>query len=385
MKKLQHYTLYMLVAFTVFITARYTHLYQGHKEICETLDSKFVEVLSVQDKKNCYDVFSKSFTFKGWEKDMNSWLGQWGWSHLMVYAPFKTNEIWESKTKSIGVKLKILKGEYVAVRVHKDSLFQRGDVFKSVNDKTNLNTSLILYEGGHYTVERSKKLILIKARPKDFVWNDAVVIEGSYFKVPSFRGEFFLDENMNSFIKKLKAYNSDVLYLDLRGNYGGNIASGLLFLSFFLCDEPVVGQFHVPKNKGKGKAFYPHTVDQNTQIRVVNSSEFIDLKVPKSKFCYKRPVKVLVDSITASTAELVALALREQKQSSLVGVLTSGQMVLSSWEAVRNFPQGFSYSFPYATYLSAKGKEIETFGVLPDVEKNYDFELERKGLDSFIY
>jgi len=92
----------------------------------------------------------------------------------------------------------------------------------------------------------------------------------------------------------------------------------------------------------------------------------------------------LVDSETSSTAEMVAVAFREFRKAPIRGILTSGRMVLSSWEAVENYPTGFFYSFPYAVYTTSKGFVIESSGVFPDIEREYSLSLEKQGKDSFI-
>ena len=384
MFKLQLYILYLLVAFTSFLTARYLHLYQGHKDMCHVLNTQFVEDFTAKDQSDCLDIFAKSLTFNSWEIQMNSWLGQWGWSHLMVYAPSQTDEIWESKSVSVGVKLRYIEGNYVVLRAHPNSVFKRGDMFLTVNGEESINSSMILSDGGVYTIERAGEVLSLQVEPKEFKWDDKVEIDSPYFRVTSFRGEFFLEEDMDYFSKELKNLKVQTLYIDLRENYGGNIGAGLKFLSFFLCKNQVIGGFHVPKNEGKGETFYPQTVEQSVQIEVVKNHEFIRLEVPKSKHCYDGKVEVLVDSETSSTAEMVAMAFREIKNTPIRGILTSGRMVLSSWEAVKNYPEGFYYSFPYAIYTTAKGAMIESSGVFPDIEREYDLLLEKSGKDSFI-
>ena len=352
--------------------------------MCLTLEAEFVEDFTEQDNKECLDVFARSLTYDTWEKEMNSWLGQWGWSHLMVYAPSKTEEIWESKTNSIGVKLRYIEGNYLVYRAHPESIFQKGDVFISVNGSNELKSSQILYDGGVYLIERAGENMTLSVEPKEFTWNDAIEIVAPYFRVPSFRGEFFLEQDMEYLTEELEKLNVDTLYIDLRENYGGNIGAGLKFLSYFLCENEVIGSFHVPKNKGKGENLYPQTVDQNSQLEVVKNHEFIGLGIPNTRYCYKGNVEVLVDSETSSTAEMVAMALREFRKAPVRGILTSGRMVLSSWEAVKNFPDGFFYSFPYALYTTSGGAVIESAGVFPDIEREYILAIEKQGKDSFI-
>lgn len=383
MKILLHF-LYLLVAFTIYLSARYMHLNEGHKAMCLDLKEKFVEGLSPKEHSDCLNIFNSVFTYKQWETKMNSWLGQWGWSHLMVYAPSESQEIWESKSFSTGVKVKVIEGEYLVYRAHKESEFQKGDILLAFNGSKNLDMSIINNKAGTFTVKRNKKELNLKVKLKEYTWDDRVKVKSPYFIVPSFRGEFFDSELMVNFSEQLRQMNSDVLYIDLRGNYGGNIVSGMRFLSFFLCSEEVIGKFILPANKGKGESWYPDVLNHVKQLDVVDNSERVKIKIPKNEYCYKGKFEVLTDSGTSSTAEMVALALREFKNITIRGQLTSGQMVLSSWEPVKNFPEGYLYSFPYAVYESSKGALIEGSGIVPDIEKGYVLSLESQAKDSFI-
>ncbi len=80
----------------------------------------------------------------------------------------------------------------------------------------------------------------------------------------------------------------------------------------------------------------------------------------------------------------MAQAFLEFEKGELIGEPTSGRLVLSSWDQVPNFPEGFYFSYPYALYKSAKGNVIEGEGVIPDVYRTYSFDLERMGKDSFL-
>lgn len=383
MKTLLH-LLFLLVALTIFLSARYAHLYTGHKAMCHDFKEKFVESLTPNELDECLGIFNSVFTFKQWEKRMNSWLGQWGWSHLMVYAPSESAEIWESKTFSTGVKVKVIEGKYLVYRAHEDSEFKKGDIILSINGSEDINFESVTQKEGKFLVKRNNQKSSLDVKLKEYKWNDGVKIKVPYFVVPSFRSEFFKSSLMKTFNKQLRELKSDVLYIDLRGNYGGNIASGMRFLSFFLCSEEVIGHFELPANKGKGSNVYPNNLNHEKQLEVVDNSEKVKIKIPKNEYCFKGKIEVLTDGSTSSTAEMVALALREFKKAPIRGQLTSGRMVLSSWEPVKNFPEGYLYSFPYAVYESSKGALIEGSGIVPDIEKGYILSLEAKAKDSFI-
>ncbi len=373
-----------LVAMVLFTVQRDQGLEKGHVQMCEKIKDNFVEELTAEEFEQCKSLYARSISFKSWEENTNSWLATWGWSHLAVYSPSESDEIWSSKSESIGVKLKSFEGKQLVYRAHPSSVFKRGDVFLKVNGKLNPSYDDIMHAGGEYTVERKNKEITLSVEVKNYTWNDKVEIKKNIIKVPSFRGEFFKDESVVEIINQLNSVKEDELYVDLRDNYGGNIAAGLRFLAMFLCEEKVVGEFNIPSKREFGESNYPLSIKQSIQVEHLKKYGKVFLKVPKIKECISKKVSVLVNSSTSSTAELVAQAFIDTNRGKVIGEQTSGRMVLSSWDQVPNFPDGFYFSYPYALYKSLSGAEIEKEGVLPDEYKTYSFDLERMGKDSFI-
>ncbi len=352
--------------------------------MCERIKEDFVVKINDDELKECKSIYSRSSSFKTWKTNTNSWFKRWRWSHLAVYSPLESNEIWNSKVEHIGVKLKYFKGKYLVYRAHPDSVFKRGDVFIKVNREKNLSHHRILYSGGDYVIERKGKVKSFKVKVQKYTWNDKVKVVGNIIRVLSFRGEFFDNKAILDVMNRASKIKDDKIYIDLRDNYGGNIAAGLRFLSMFLCKETVVGEFTIPSKKGLGRSDYPLSVKQSVQVAHLKKHGKVFLRVPKTNYCISKKIFVLVNSLTSSTAELVAQAFIDTNRGRVIGEKTSGKMVLSSWEQVSNFPKGFYFSYPYALYKSLSGAYIEEKGVFPDIYKTYSFDLERMGKDSFI-
>ncbi len=380
------YVFWMLMLSAVFfVIERDRGLARGHTEMCESLRDNFVERFEPHDFEDCKDLYSRSISFKGWEKRTNKWLATWGWSHLAVYSPSESSEIWDSKTENVGVKLKAFYGKQLVYRAHPDSLFKRGDVFLEVNGKKEFTYDEIMHSGGEYLIERQKENLRLNVEVKNYSWNDEVEITKNIIKVPSFRGEFFNEENIKEITKELKSIKENKIYIDLRDNFGGNIAAGLRFLSMFLCEEVVVGEFRIPSKKDLGVSDYPLSIEQDVQVEHLKKYGKVFLRVPQNPDCIRKKTSVLVNGMTSSTAELVAQAFIDTERGKVVGEQTSGRMVLSSWDQVPNFPEGFYFSYPYALYKSVSGAEIEKEGVLPDEYRTYSFDVEKTGRDSFLY
>ena len=129
------------------------------------------------------------------------------------------------------------------------------------------------------------------------------------------------------------------LVLDLRANPGGLLAEAVRAVSVFL-DEGVVcttqGVHQVRRVFGvTGGASYPRI-----------------------------PLVVLVDRRSASAAEIVAAALRDNRRARVVGQRTYGKATV---QTIRFLSNGGAFKFTTATYLTPLGKDIDRVGVHPDV------------------
>jgi carboxyl-terminal processing protease len=76
------------------------------------------------------------------------------------------------------------------------------------------------------------------------------------------------------------------------------------------------------------------------------------------------PLVVLVDRKSASAAEIVAAALRENGRARLVGVRTYGK---ASVQSIRLLSDGGAFKLTTATYRTPSGLDIHLTGVRPDV------------------
>ena len=378
--------LWMLLVFLAFfIVKRDQGLRAGQLALCTKLKTSFVEKITEDEFNQCVGIYPTAFTFKDWEVKMNAWLGTWGWSHLAVYSPTASDEIWEStSTDTIGVKLKHVEGSFLVYQAHPDSDLKKGDVVLEVNGKAPELETDILNSAGRFKILRENKEQSTEVKLGSFLWDDQVEFVDNLIRVPSFRGEFFDDENIVDIQNKIKDIKTPEIILDLRDNYGGNVASALRLMSLFVCEEKILGTFHFPSKANNKESNYPLSIDQDVQVAHMKKFEKVHLLVPKSETCTDKKVKVLVNNLTSSTAELVAQAFIDLKRGEVVGEQTSGRMVLSSWDPILFFPEGFYFSYPYGLYSSLSGAEIEKEGVLPDIYKTYSLKLEKQGIDSWL-
>ncbi|MEQ1762332.1 MAG: S41 family peptidase [Pyrinomonadaceae bacterium] len=160
------------------------------------------------------------------------------------------------------------------------------------------------------------------------------------WKIPSFE---FSDIKVGKMIGKIQKGQS--LILDLRGNSGGLIYSLEELIKVFFEKETIVGK--TIERKGTG------------QIKVEGSG--------KNAFAGK--MVVLVDSESASAAELFARVVQLEGRAIVAGDRSSGQVMISIVSTHLHgiddrIPYGFSITI--ADMIMSDGKRLEKVGVVPD-------------------
>ncbi len=141
-------------------------------------------------------------------------------------------------------------------------------------------------------------------------------------------------------LRPLLAAQPRGLVLDLRGNPGGYLASAVDISSLFLRDGVVLYQ------QGAAR-------DDRKVYRVTGTAAAVDV-----------PLVVLVDHGSASAAEIVAAALRENGRATLVGELTFGKGTV---QEVKNLGDDSQLRVTVAQWLTPAGRPIQGQGLQPDV------------------
>lgn len=136
-----------------------------------------------------------------------------------------------------------------------------------------------------------------------------------------------------------KGYTSMVI--DLRGNAGGYTSEGIEIADKLLPE----GTITYMENKKGEKEYY-------------NS----DVKQTKIKYA------LLVDENTASTSEILAAAIKDNKGGPIVGTRTYGKGIV---QTTFKFSDGSALKLTILQYFSPKGKTIHKKGVNPDYVVEY--------------
>jgi carboxyl-terminal processing protease len=141
-------------------------------------------------------------------------------------------------------------------------------------------------------------------------------------------------------LTSLLAQGSRGIVLDLRGNPGGYLTSAVDVTSAFLKDGVVLYQER-RDNDGSRRPY-----------RTTGSAQVPDL-----------PIAVLVDHNSASAAEIVAAALRDNQRAVLIGETTFGKGTVQELHKLSDDSQ---LRVTVAQWLTPAGQAIQGHGLVPD-------------------
>jgi carboxyl-terminal processing protease len=159
------------------------------------------------------------------------------------------------------------------------------------------------------------------------------------------------------------------LVLDLRNSPGGLLQSAIEIAAMFLPDRAVV-----VRTEGRlPESNQTYTADREVRLKAANGA-------PEAwhDTWTKMPVVVLVDGGTASGAEIIAAALRDNGRARLLGSRTFGR---GSIQTLRMISPDSAVKLTTALYRTPGGQQLQGRGLIPD-ETLPDLErLDQAGTD----
>jgi len=199
-----------------------------------------------------------------------------------------------------------------------------------------------------------------RGRKPELSWieSDAAVI-----RVPSFERGY----DRNDVAELLKsAKDAKYLIVDLRDDPGGEVDNMRQFLGLLLPEDSSIGTFVSRKmatdfQDDHGKGTDPVAIAKWAH------DELHPLDSGVAPFAGK--VAVLVDGHSASAAEIVADALRDDRHSPVVGQPTMGAVLVS---VIDRLSYGFRIQFPIGDYVTHDGIRLEGHPIKPDVAADGD-------------
>lgn len=138
-------------------------------------------------------------------------------------------------------------------------------------------------------------------------------------------------------LKRWRTESLQGYVLDLRDNVGGYITASVEIASLFL--------------------------PSGTTVVYVEGRTGRQAKPTMSGQVEERPLLVLVNSRTASSAEILAGALQDHRRATLLGARTFGK---GSIQTVHDFFDGGGFKLTTAVYLTPQGRTLEGRGLEPD-------------------
>ena len=96
---------------------------------------------------------------------------------------------------------------------------------------------------------------------------------------------------------------------------------------------------------------------------------------------YDGPIAILVDELTASTAEIFSGGMKDLGRATIVGSPTAGAALPAT---MTKLPNGDGFLYAIANYVSEGGEELEGIGVIPHIEATSTREQLLAGRDIVI-
>ena len=149
-------------------------------------------------------------------------------------------------------------------------------------------------------------------------------------------------------LKSLEKENIGGLIIDVRDNPGGHLTQARKILSNFFDKQTVLYQI---ETKGKKKKVYSMTNETR-----------------------KYPVAILVNSASASAAEVLAACFKDNYNNAIVvGETSYGKGTIQKSERLSN---GTSIKYTTDKWLTSKGNSLNEVGIKPDYEVKLDYDLD---------
>lgn len=154
-------------------------------------------------------------------------------------------------------------------------------------------------------------------------------------------------------LEELKAQEMEGLVIDLRSNPGGNLSTVVNMLDLMLPEGIVV-----------------YTEDKNGEREEYTSDAAQE---------YDGPLAVLVNGYSASASEIFAGAIQDYEAGSIVGTTSYGKGIV---QQLIPLSDGTCVKLTVSEYFTPNGRNIHGVGIEPDVEIEYEADVENADADN---
>ena len=373
LKRQRFYKIVMLVVLTAFLTFIFTTIYITKKynlsDGDQTISSLFSASSSSDDKltkslKNIKSILKKYYLNDiDEDKAIDGAIEGYVSSLGDQYTEYIPKDEMEDYTQN-------LMGNYVGIGIYmsqntkdntivvltpiKYSLAEEagilpGDIIKKINDVEytgeNMTAAANNIKGAEGTkvkleIQRGQEIKTFEITRKKITTNPVIAekLDNNigYLEVTSFDEN--TAENFKSKYEELKAQGIDSLIIDLRNNGGGLVEEALK-----------IADYIVPK----GKELLV-TVDKDGKEKVEKSKEDVLIDMP---------IVVLVNKNSASSSEILAGALKDLNEATIVGTTTYGKGVIQQFLTLRD---GSGLKVTVEEYYTPNRTKINGVGIEPN-------------------
>jgi len=284
--------------------------------------------------------------------------------YTVFMKPEKTESFLESvetggSFEGVGMEIGIKKGKLTVIAPLENTPAERagikaGDKILKIDD---ISTEDILLEEAVNLIRGKKgtKVVLTISReglsePKEItIIRDVIQIpvikweeldnKIAYIKIYHFTGN--LPEKFKNVVSEILSHKSEKIILDLRNNPGGYLETAVDIASWFIPRGELVA---IEEFRDQQQDFY---------------------RSKGYKGIAHLPLVVLINKGSASASEIVAGALRDTRNITLIGEKSFGK---GSVQTLKKFQDGSSLKVTVAKWLTPSGVSINEEGLTPDIE-----------------
>lgn len=226
----------------------------------------------------------------------------------------------------------------IVVKVNNEDISGKtvSDIGKLIQGEIGTNVTLTLRRGEEefdVTITRDR-IDLISVTSQIFEKDDKRI---GYIKVTNFASNTF--NQFQTALSELEENDIESLIIDVRDNLGGQLEVATQIASLFLTKDKVVYQLNT-----------------NGIIQPIYSTG------PGS---FQKPITVLINGATASASEVLAIALQESADATVIGTTSYGKGTI---QESYKLSTGATIKFTVQEWLSPNGNTVNEVGVKPDIE-----------------
>lgn len=226
----------------------------------------------------------------------------------------------------------------IVVKVNNEDVSGKtvSDIGKLIQGEIGTNVTLTLRrDEAEFDVTITRDRIdLISVTSQIFEKDDKRI---GYIKVTNFASNTF--NQFQTALNELEENDIESLIIDVRDNLGGQLEVATQIASLFLTKDKVVYQLNT-----------------NGIIQPIYSTG------PGS---FQKPITVLINGATASASEVLAIALQESADATVIGTTSYGKgRIQESYK----LSTGATIKFTVQEWLSPNGNTVNEVGVKPDIE-----------------